>query len=527
MKSSFQHFLTRYHPRSIRSLVYMAQQSEYHPREFLRWLWRTGEFLHVEQRKTLIKTPKALFFLAVLYLFAVLWFSFTLWVLLVGVVWWKYIVFLLMLLGAPLVVAYGVVGVIFAFNLLQWPTETVIVGHARQKLAKHPGFKIAVAGSFGKTSMREILKTVLSAGKNVSAPPGSYNTPLGIAKFVRGLKGDEEVLIFEMGEYYKGDIKRLCSLVQPNIGAITGVNEAHLEKFKDIEQTRATIFELADYLGEKPLYINGESELATSSISPLEKGVPSLPAVGRSPRAEDLNPSPSAVCDYPTAPFKKGRIKNPPILYTRAGVGKWKVERAQTGLQGTSFTLQNGSESISVRSHLLGLHQVGPLVVAAHIASKLGLTAEQIEKGIDATKPFEHRLKPHTDAHGVITLDDSYNGNPDGVRAIIEFLAGLQGSRRWYVTPGLVEMGPKKEEVHKEIGRHLARAGIEKVVLIRNSVTPFIEMGLQEEKSRLGGQDQGEVLWFEKALDAFSALPNLTVKGDIVLLQNDWPDQYC
>jgi UDP-N-acetylmuramoyl-tripeptide--D-alanyl-D-alanine ligase len=216
------------------------------------------------------------------------------------------------------------------------------------------------------------------------------------------------------------------------------------------------------------------------------------------------------------------------ILYSRSGAGDWKVERAQTGLQGTSFTLQSGSESISVRSHLLGLHQVGPLCATAHIASKFGFTAEQIEKGIDATKPFEHRLEPHTDAQGVVTLDDSYNGNPDGVRAIIEFLSGLQGGRRWYVTPGLVEMGPKKEEIHKEIGRQLARAGIEKVVLIRNSVTPFIFEGLQEEKSRLvGGQDQGEVLWFEKALEAFSALPNLTVKGDIVLLQNDWPDQYA
>ena len=93
--------------------------------------------------------------------------------------------------------------------------------------------------------------------------------------------------------------------------------------------------------------------------------------------------------------------------------------------------------------------------------------------------------------------------------------------RRWYVTPGLVEMGDKKEEVHKEIGRKLAHAGIEKVILMRNSVTPFIKQGLQEE--RYGG----EVIWFDKALDAFSALPNLTVKGDVVLIQNDWPDQYA
>ena len=575
MQTTLKNFISRYHPRSIRSLVYMAQQSEYHPREFLKWLWRTGDFLRVEQRKTLVKTPKALLFLAALYLFAILWFAFTLWVLLVGVVWWKYLVFLLMFLGAPFVVAYGVVGVIFVCNLLQWPIETVIVRHARQKLAKHAGFKIAVAGSFGKTSMRGILKTVLSAGKKVAAPPGSYNTPLGIAKFVRGLKGDEEALIFEMGEYYKGDIKRLCNLTQPDIGVITGVNEAHLEKFKDIERTRATIFELADYLASSVvsaslsvipateqqrssrrlsgiqglLYINGENELARKSATgiPLNKEgadcVPPKPlAKGASAMRGLLSPLPKGA----THSDVRGVV-----FYSRSGAGNWKVERAQTSLAGTSFTLQSGTESISVRSHLLGLHQVGSLTAAAHIASKLGLTAEQIEKGIDATKPFEHRLEPKTDAQGVTTLDDSYNGNPDGVRVVIEFLSSLsrevsesprtegvsplargvspssatrgvsqRRGRCWYVTPGLVEMGPKKEEIHKEIGRHLARAGIEKMVLVRNSVTPFIFAGLQEEKYG------GEVLWFEKALDAFAALPNLTVKGDIVLLQNDWPDQY-
>ena len=370
-------------------------------------------------------------------------------------------------------------GLLVVGAFLQRPIEAVIVRHARGRLAGNKAVKIAIAGSYGKTSMREILKTVLGAGKHVAAPPGSYNTPLGIAKFVRQLTGNEEVLVFELGEYYRGDVKRLCELVRPDIGVVTGVNEAHLEKFGDLEQTKRTIFELADYLGDRRLYVNGENEIAR-----------------RAARAGAR-------------------------LYSREGAGAWEVERAQTNVQGTSFTLKSDSGELSVRSRLLGLHNVGPLAVAADIASNLGLTLQEIEKGMDATKPFEHRLEPKTDAQGVTTLDDSYNGNPDGVHAVIEFLSSLRGGRRWYVTPGLVEMGPKKEEIHKEIGRQLARAGIEKVILIRNSVTPFIQAGLQEE------QYGGEILWFEKALDAFAALPNLTVKGDIVLLQNDWPDQYA
>ena len=475
----FRHFLTRFHPQYLRSLVYMAQASEYRVRDYLTWFWRTTDFRHVEQRKTLVKTPKALILLVFVSALTVLLYAFALWVLIVGTVWWRFLAALVIVLGTPFVVAYALAGFLFLLDLHQWPIEALVIKHAKKKLAAHTGIKIAVAGSFGKTSMREILKTVLGAGKRVAAPPGSYNTPLGLSSFIRGLKGDEEVLIFELGEYYPGDIRRLCALVEPDMGVITGVNEAHLEKFKDLERTRKTIFELADCLGERPLYINGESE-----------------------RARTAAPAHATI-------------------YSREGAEELKVTQPHSDLSGTTFVLNIGKTPIQCRSKLLGLHQVGPLAAAAHIALRLGLSTEEIQRGIGETRPFEHRLEPRQLSEGVTLLDDSYNGNPDGVRAVIEFLASLKGYRRWYVTPGLVEMGPKKAEVHREIGKQLAAAQIEKVVLIRNSVTPFIAQGLQE-----GGFSE-ELLWFNYGPDAYNALPNLTVKGDVVLLQNDWPDQYA
>lgn len=456
----------------------MMQASEYRASDFLKWFWRTEDFRRVEERKKLVETPKSVFLLAAGYfLLTFLWVS-AFWVLLDAVVKPAVLSFPIVVLSIPYLLASTLAAVLLLVNTLQWPVEYVLVGRARRRLSRHKGLKIGIAGSFGKTSMREILKAVLSVGKKVAAPPGSYNTPLGISSFVNTLQGDEEVLIVELGEYYPGDIKRLCRVVQPDIGVITGVNEAHLERFENLERTRQTIFELADYLGEKPLYINGENAMA------------------------------------------RGHSHAGNLLYSRAGAGEVKVEGAQTGLGGTSFTLHLGSETMHARSKLLGIHQVGPLSAAVHIALKLGLTPSQIENGIAQTQPFEHRLEPKSDAEGVTILDDSYNGNPDGVRAVIEFLSTLKGKRRWYITPGLVEMGARKEEVHKEIGKELARAGIEKVVLIRNSVTPFIAKGLQE------GQFKGELMWFDKAVDAFAALPSLTVKGDVALFQNDWPDQY-
>jgi len=129
-------------------------------------------------------------------------------------------------------------------------------------------------------------------------------------------------------------------------------------------------------------------------------------------------------------------------------------------------------------------------------------------------------MEPHAEG-GIVTIDDSYNGNPDGVAAAIDFLRSLQGVRRWYVTPGLVEMGARKEEVHREIGRKLEGAGIEKVVLIRDSVTPFIERELNKMSLTC------DVFWYDDMPTALQALRAMTVPGDVVLIQNDWPDQYA
>lgn len=470
--------LSRWHPRYLRSLVYMLQASEYHPREYLAWVARTSNFRRVEKRKSLVKTAKAralllsLWVLTVLTLLAIAASGFS------GTTA-NHIVVLALLVLYPIALPYLLLCVLALVTLVQWPFERRALARARQKLAQHQAFKIGIAGSFGKTSMREILKTVLAEGKKVAAPTSSVNTPLGIARFAESLSGDEDVLLFELGEYYPGDVRKLCELVGPSLGVITGVNEAHLEKFKDLARTADTVFELADCLEGKPVYVNGESALA------------------------------------------KKRAGDSHILYGSEGAGEWQVTMARSDLGGTTVGLADAhGVTIRATSKLLGLHHVGALAAAADIAKRLGLTQEEIQRGIEKTAPFEHRLEPKQMGDGVVLLDDSYNGNPDGVRSVIAFLASLKGHRRIYVTPGLVEMGERAEAVHRAIGKQLAEAGIEVVVLVKNSVTPFIEAGLKE----VGYT--GDVKWYDDGPAALTALPTMTVSGDVVVLQNDWPDQY-
>ncbi len=473
-------FLSRYHPRYVRSLVYMLQASEYSIRDYISWLHRVKDFTNVEQRKHLVTTPKAMAMLFLVFATQMVLYGGVFSLLFLSTSPIYIALFVCAFVLSPFILAYGILLPLMLLQFfVQLPVTYFKFLHARKILSHHKSVKIGIAGSFGKTSMRDILLTVLSEGKKTASPSGSYNTPLGISSFVKTLKGDEEVLIFEMGEYYRGDIAKLCNLVQPQIGIITGVNEAHFEKFKDIEETKKTIFELAEYSKERPVYVNGENARARA-------------AAGRHH-----------------------------ILYERTGTRAWSVPHAQTGLSGTTFTLLHGDKRLEIKTKLFGLHHIGPLCVAADIGLRLGLSYGQIERGLNKTKPFEHRLEPKTDQNGVVTLDDSYNGNPDGVVAVIDFLTSLSQHRRYYMTPGLVEMGTRTEAVHKEIGRKLADSGIEKVILIKNSVTPYIEQGLRENSFT------GEIIWYDDARSAFSALPYLTVKGDVVLIQNDWPDQYA
>lgn len=472
--------LSRYRPRYIRSLVYMLQSTEYMPKEYYRWYFRTKDFSQVEKRKKLVITSKSVSMtvLAWLMLGIFLGAIFLLSSNLEG--YSRYFVLILGILCAPYILGMLIVVPLIAGQfLLQKPAEYFILKSTRQKISGHKALKIAIAGSYGKTTMREIVKTVLQEGVNVAAPPKSFNTPLGISKFVKSLSGDEDVIVFEFGEYYPGDITKLCKLVDPDMGIITGVNEAHLSKFKTIETTAKTIFELSDWLGDKTVYVNGEDSLASKNA------------------------------------------KKDHVIYSRRGGGRWIIENPLTNLESTRFTLKSGKTEIKIVSGLLGFHHLGPMAAAASIASSLNLTSQQIQAGLNRTKAFAHRLEPKTDQSGVTTLDDSYNGNPDGVKAVIEFLAGLKGRRRIYVTPGLVEMGAKVKEVHENIGEQLAQAQIEKVVLIKNSVTPYIAKGLED------AAYSGEILWFDSAEDTFKALPQITVAGDVVLLQNDWTDQYA
>jgi UDP-N-acetylmuramoyl-tripeptide--D-alanyl-D-alanine ligase len=122
---------------------------------------------------------------------------------------------------------------------------------------------------------------------------------------------------------------------------------------------------------------------------------------------------------------------------------------------------------------------------------------------------------------GAWVIDDTYNGNIEGVRAGLQLLKELPAKRKMYVTPGLVDQGAETERVHLELGRLIAEAAPDMVVLMKNSVADFIQIGLQE------GSFEGELRIEENPLKFYTNIAHITAAGDVVLMQNDWTDNYA
>ena len=148
------------------------------------------------------------------------------------------------------------------------------------------------------------------------------------------------------------------------------------------------------------------------------------------------------------------------------------------------------------------------------------MTPKQVEAGLAKTQPFEHRMQPYQ-LGGAWIIDDTYNGNLEGVRAGTELLASLEAKRKFYVTPGLVDQGGEKERVHIEVGELIAVAKPDIVVLMKNTVTAFIEQGL------IKGGFNGELRIEPEPLEFYKNLEHFVAAGDVILMQNDWTDNYA
>lgn len=386
-----------------------------------------------------------------------------------------------------------------AFNLLRIPEmlATQWLTWRAGRFLRRGGTKIVIGitGSYGKTTTKEILAAMLSQRFRVHRTPENVNTLLGIAQWVRSLDlRPTDVLVVEMGAYHRGDIASICRFVQPTMGILTGINEAHLSRFGSLEVTKATKCELFDALAKVRGvgFWNQESALAGGAVSE------------RLPRWR-----------------KEGGIFLP---YWAAGSEGIRVEAspaAETSLRVRVLYSGDRSRQIeAVAEGLFGRHYASPIAVAVAAADRLGLSAEEIRRGIAALHPLPRRLMPSYGPDGRLTIDDSYNITLDGLRAALDAFHTIK-RRKVGVFAGVPEGGPKADALNRELGRLIAPV-FDRLILRVTPATVAIERGLQEG----GWQGQPPIRYTGRG-ELEPILGRVLAPGDCLYLSAyDWPAIY-
>lgn len=373
-------------------------------------------------------------------------------------------------------------------NMLNTPIEKAINRHyyndAKRIIESHKGLIIiGVTGSFGKTSTKNYLASVLAEKYNILVTPGNFNTLLGVVRTIREqLRPYHQVFIVEMGAKQKNDIKEICDLVHPAIGIVTAVGEMHLETFKSIENIQDTKFELINSLPAGGLgVINNDSEYIRNY-----KGIAS-----------------------------RCRI----IRYAVENEGEYKASDVNYGASGVSFTL-NGGQKYTTR--LLGTGNLLNILASIAVADRLGVSPNKQHNAIARLQPVEHRLSMKV-ANGITVLDDAYNSNPQGARMGLEVLKNFktgEGNKRIVITPGFVEMGSRQAEANKKLGRIIATS-CDYAIVVNATNRDAIRSGIIE-----GGLAEEKYFLADSLNHAHEQLARIIRPGDVVLYENDLPDNF-
>ena len=391
-------------------------------------------------------------------------------------------------------ITYGLIGVVPLFlplcvllaYFITWPIEKLIanvyIKRSMKKLNEFSKLKvIGITGSYGKTSVKNILSTILSEKYKVCPSPASFNTPLGLAKTILSNLGqDDEIFIAEMGAKQVGDIKELCHMVKPSIGIITGLGNQHFLTFGSIENIIKTKSELIEFVenNKGKVYINTDSKLAQETCE-------------KYPFAQSVSLEKNA----------------------------FDVSDIKTNKDGSTFVLKLNGEERKCKTVLLGEHNISNIILACQVAVDLGLTLDEIVAGISKIHSVAHRLDIIKTTSTYTIIDNSFNSSVQGSKASLDVLSKFDG-KKFVITPGLVELGKEQFNANFEFGRMMAQ--VCDYVIIDSTINyEAINAGLI-----FAGFKKECILRAGSLSQAVMVLNTLAEANDVVLFENDLPDNY-
>jgi len=330
---------------------------------------------------------------------------------------------------------------------------------------------VAITGSNGKTTTKEMTRHILETRMPTAASPASFNNFVGLPLTLFGADAATRVVILEMGTNHPGEIARLADIAAPDIGVITNVGHTHLEGLKSIEGVAAAKAELLHALGPGATAILNADDPALAKMRSL----------------------------MPSKAFTFG-------LQTTADVYATAIERVNGGF---AFTINDG---VRARLNVPGSHNIYNALAAAAVARRLGLDLPFIAQRLADFRLPAMRLE-ETVIRGATIINDAYNANPESMARGIEELAQRKASRKILVFADMLELGESADALHREMGALAAGAGFDFYLaagsLARAAVEAIVAAGVPP----------ACVGFFAKIEDLARDLNSKLAAGDVVLIK--------
>ena len=331
---------------------------------------------------------------------------------------------------------------------------------------------VGITGSVGKTSTKEMIASVLAQKYNVHKTQGNFNNECGLPLTIFEMNEEHQVSVLEMGINHFGEMRKLSTVASPDICVITNIGVAHLEFLKTREgimQEKTQMFQ--DMKPDGSVVLNGDDPLL-STIGPV-KG---------------------------SDPIFYGLDQDKNVIYA--------TDVEPLGLKGTSCTIHLPEGSFSCVVPIPGIHMVSNALAGSAVGSKLGLTTEEIKRGIESLPSIPGRNHIiQTDR--LILLDDCYNANPVSMKASLDVL-NMGIGRKVAVLGDMGELGPDYAALHRSVGEYAAEIGIDLVCAIGP---------MSKEIAEGAASDGTKALWFETKADFLAQTKDILKDGDNVLIK--------
>jgi UDP-N-acetylmuramoyl-tripeptide--D-alanyl-D-alanine ligase len=344
----------------------------------------------------------------------------------------------------------------------------------RAQRERAPQRLVAVTGSVGKTTTKDLLALMLGRRFRVAGSPGNLNNLYGFPLALLGIAEDTEWMVAEMGMSTPGEMAAISRLGKPDVAVFTNVRPAHLEKFGDLRAVAAAKAELLEGLTPGGLVVANADDPEVRWIAARHQGPLAWYALeGEAPsRAMDVEPLPGG------------------------SVGsrfRWRVD--------------GGEHEVVLPLH--GRYNVANFLAAATAAHAAGVPAAEIVAAVAAAAPAAGRGRVRRRADGAVVVDDTYNSNPSALSEALAAAAELPAARRWAVLGDMLELGEGAAQFHREAGQEAARRGF----------SPIVGVGeLARELVAAAAEAGAETAWFPTAAAAAAAVPPAR-PGDAVLVK--------